>query len=478
MRTPVAVRRLAWSLVPDRLSLVHVFTVLLAGTLLANVGCKDLTSDPGLPAGTPDPSIYKTASGALGLRNGALLAMDAAISGYLEDSGLLSDELTDRNTHTSAGISLLSAGLVSDPLDERILPEGGTTGGSSYANLQNIRGAANIALQALVMYDTAASARATQRVLRGELYAVTGYVEILLADLFCNGIPLSTLNFQQDFTYASSSTWQQVDQDASAKLDSALQLASENDSVLNLARVLKGRAQLNLGHHAAAADDVALVPDTFQYRLTFNENLSTEPGLFNGQATVSDSEGGRGLSYRSSGDLRTATTVTCTPPDTRCPVDTLTTPTKYSAGGYTTFVVANGIEARLIQAEAQLQPATNPAGPWLATLNTLRTQAGLDPLTDPGATLSGTAVATARIALLFRERAFWLFLTGHRQGDLRRLLRQYGPQYASFQYQQQVYPSGLYTAPGTGRYGDAVNVPIPTAEYANPNYHGCLDRNP
>ena len=134
-------------------------------------------------------------------------------------------------------------------------------------------------------------------------------------------------------------------------------------------------------------------------------------------------------------------------------------------------LVADGIEAQLIQAEAQLQPASAPGGPWLTTLNQLRESIGLVDTTDPG-------TAAARVALLFHERAYWLFLTGHRQGDLRRLIRQYGsqPQFPEFRSDQQVYPTGLYPAPGTGRYGSDVTVPIPTTEYANPNYHGCRDR--
>ena len=39
------------------------------------------------------------------------------------------------------------------------------------------------------------------------------------------------------------------------------------------------------------------------------------------------------------------------------------------------------------------------------------------PTLDPGD-------AVGRENLLFRERAFWLFLTGHRMGDLRRLISQ------------------------------------------------------
>jgi hypothetical protein len=287
-----------------------------------------------------------------------------------------------------------------------------------------------------------------------------------------------------------------VYQHANALLDSALQLSPASDSVLNLARVLQGRAQLALGHYAAAADDVALVPTTFQYRLTFyNNNVNVGFGInfINSSGTVADRESSNGLPYRSSGDPRTATVVTCLSCGSS-ESDTLTMPVKYTGSGrYVPFVVANGIEARLIEAEAALQ--ANPAGAqWLTILNTLRTTctdaatcpdpapagtggvSGLAPLADSGATLTGDAAAAARVAELFHERAYWLFLTGHRQGDLRRLLRQY-KQYSAFRSQAQVYPTGLYPAPGSSLYGEDFTVPIPTSEYTNPYYHGCLNRN-
>jgi hypothetical protein len=138
-------------------------------------------------------------------------------------------------------------------------------------------------------------------------------------------------------------------------------------------------------------------------------------------------------------------------------------PAQYAINGFSPFTVANGIEARLIEAEAQLQPVNAPSGPWLATLNALRATVGLSDTTDPG-------TATARVSLLFRERAYWLFLTGHRQGDLRRLIRQYG------RNQDQVYPTGPYLAPGTGLYGTDVTTVIPLSEYVNPFFHGCLNR--
>ena len=69
------------------------------------------------------------------------------------------------------------------------------------------------------------------------------------------------------------------------------------------------------------------------------------------------------------------------------------------------------------------------------------------------------------------ERAKWLWLTGHRLSDLRRLVRQYG------RTQDQVFPTGqtIFGAP----YGSEVNLPIPFQERNNPNATSgaCLDRN-
>jgi hypothetical protein len=181
-------------------------------------------------------------------------------------------------------------------------------------------------------------------------------------------------------------------------------------------------------------------------------------------ATVADREGVNGIPYISSHDPRSAVVV-----------DTFylrSFPAKYQASlsgnGASPIVIASGIEARLIEAETQLQPADVPSGPWLQTLNNLRGTIGLSDTTDPGD-------AEGRISLLFSERAYWLFLTGHRQGDLRRLLREYGS-YPKFNDQSLVYPAGEYTASGTGVYGSDVVVPIPLAEYTNSLFHGCINR--
>jgi starch-binding outer membrane protein, SusD/RagB family len=110
-------------------------------------------------------------------------------------------------------------------------------------------------------------------------------------------------------------------------------------------------------------------------------------------------------------------------------------------------VVADGVEARLIEAEAALQAGN--AGRWLELHNALRADAvsimqrrvpnflslvpnaqNLLPLADPG--------AQQRVRTHFAERAFWLHPTGHRLGDLRRMMRQYG--FGA----EEVFPTGAY----------------------------------
>ena len=75
----------------------------------------------------------------------------------------------------------------------------------------------------------------------------------------------------------------------------------------------------------------------------------------------------------------------------------------------------------------------------------------------------------AAIDLLYRERAYWLWLTGHRLGDLRRLVRVYNRD------TEAVFPTGQLTAPLDGTYGSGTTVTVPFSERNNPNFQGCLD---
>lgn len=445
-------------------------------------GCKDLTGNPGLPAGTPNPATYNTPAGAFGMRNAAVYKFEQALPQYMLDAGLLTDELEDVGVNASPGTFIQNGGRITDPLDERILPQGVTV--LSYGNLQGVRELARQALGALATYDTAAADTLRGDTLRAELYALTGYAEIMLADLFCSGVPLSTLDFQHDFTYRPSSTTDQVYAAALANFDTALTLAYASDSIQNLARVGRGRAWLDRGQFDSAAAAVAQVPTGFEYQFVAalgrvaGGNLFGSGNFMNDIATVSDREGSNGLPFLSSHDPRTSvdTVATLAQNGTLLQVP-LTFPAKYgialSGSGYAPFILASGIEARLMEAEAALH--SNPTGStWVTILNTLRQQ---NPLTQALPTIVDPIDSTARVDTLFAERAAWLFFDGHRQGDLRRLLRQYS-QYPAFQSQQQVYPTGPYRAPGGGIYGTDVTVPIPPSEAANPLFHGCLNREP
>jgi hypothetical protein len=39
-----------------------------------------------------------------------------------------------------------------------------------------------------------------------------------------------------------------------------------------------------------------------------------------------------------------------------------------------------------------------------------------------------------------------------------------------------VYPTGSYFKGGT--YGHSIQLPVPNSERTNPNFTGCIDRNP
>jgi hypothetical protein len=420
-----------------------------------------------------------------------MLSFYNALSNYIVEAGLITDELESSTTGIGAGSILSNGTAVSNPLDERILSlsSGQLDGSLSYGLLQGTRGFTSQAIGMLATYDTSAADLTSQKIMRAELYALTGYSEIMLADLFCSGVPLSTLDFQRDFTYKAGSTKEEVYRAAVAKFDTALMLADTSTQIRNLARVGQGRARLNLGQYQAAADDVQSVPDGFNYQLSRGVNIQSsnywrvgcaELGKFNVDdnsglnctATISNREGGHGLPFISSGDPRSAGTPTFLNIKTD---STMLFPVKYQ--GYLTastltITVASGVEARLIQAEGALHGGD--ATTWLTILKTLHdTIPSLAALTDPG--LSSPKPDSARVALQFQERAEWLYLTGSRQGDMRRLLRQYGQYWTN---PDRLYPSGVYFALGAGRYGPDVTANIPASESVNPLFHGCLNRAP
>jgi hypothetical protein len=293
------------------------------------------------------------------------------------------------------------------------------------------------------------------------MFALTGFVENLAGEHFCNGIPFSDV-VNGEFIYGGPITVDSAFTRASAWADSAL-LYVEGDAggqVTNMARIVKARALLNRGQFAAAAVAVAAVPTDYEYLVTHSANtVVNELWSINvGQKryVVADVDGGTGLPFVSAGDPRVTTSGSGLSFDSQTP---FVGQTMY--GQFDPVALASGIEARLIEAEAALR--AGDAGSWLARLNAARaTRADLAPLDDP-------VDDAARVNLMFRERAFWMFGTGHRLGDLRRLIRQYG------RMAETIFPTGAY--PKGGNYSTDVNIPLSADEANNPQFVGCTDRN-
>jgi hypothetical protein len=461
---------------------------LLSMTLLSMTSltaCRDLVGNANLPAGTEEPSTYDTPAGALAQAASAQYLLQRELMDYVLMTGYLTDEFTITTKGTG-----ITGNASENALDTRELPEGNSStsinASGTYTQLQRLRGQARQARGMLAKYAPAVSPA-----VRARLYAYEAYADILLADLFCSGIPLSTLDFEKDFTYQPGSSTADVYQQAVMLLDTAETLAADSPSVQTLIQVSRGRALLGMGQYDQAAAAVASVAtgDAYHLKVLFSyTDLSRGSGSM--VATMSDAEGGNGLLYRSGDDPRTAwrslfiyTSFGYTA--TNYPnkyngfrsgqIHTDTIPVN-SVPDSIAFTMGDWIEARLIQAEAALHDGDVQG--WADILNSLRATAGptltpaigvIPPLPADSTT---NASAALRVDVLFHERAFWLFFTGHRNGDLRRLIRQYG------RVQDQVYPAGTYLngSSTTGLYGTDVAAPIPATESINPLFHGCLNR--
>ncbi len=336
-----------------------------------------------------------------------------------------------------------------------------------------------------------------------EMLSLAGYTYLFFAETYCSGVPVSHLDaVTGKITYGVPLTTRQLIDTAIARFDAALGVAATvtnatlKQTMTNLANVGKARALADSGDFAAAAVAVSAVPTSFAY-LSEHSEISTyeNNGVFNGNTqdrrySVADREGGNGFPFRSVIDPRT-------------PVRRRTAGSRNGFDGLTPqfnnfrfgdrkapIPLATGVEARLIEAEAALQTDTaNPSAAFFTALNDPRANPSsrsylnpspfsrTDTLTNPipvlpNLTAADDTAAGGAVNLLFNERARWLWLTAHRLGDLRRLIRQYG------RPANTVFPTGPYFKSNPSVYGPDVNMPVPITEQNNPNFRACLDRLP
>src|SRR5688572_25486141 len=315
---------------------------------------------------------------------------------------------------------------------------------------------------------------------------------ILMAENYCGAIPISREVSPGVFEYGSALTTTQLLERALVKADSALAIGLDTTTVgtaanrttqARLARIVRARALLNLNRPVDAGANLgeAEVPTTFQYFFKHSEVTGRQNnGTWLTTASVArfgvpDREGTNGLPFRSEGDVANANNDPRVGNARRTGAgvgfDGVTPQWIQSKHGKrdTLAIIADGVEARLIQAEVALRGGDYPTA--LTIMNALRSNtqlarlrgyvdAGQQPRTLPA--LLPAATLAAQEDQLFKERAYWMYLTSHRLGDLRRLVRDYG------RGAETVFPTGTYHKPGT--YGTDVNSPIPQAEDNNPNF--------
>lgn len=434
--------------------------VLPAGTLLAVIALSSCSTDT-LTVQNPDViavGAVDNATGAVAQRNGALRDFTDMFSGtqdgFIGSTGNMADEI-----------------LATDTFFDRLLPNERNANdnlpglSAFYRDMHRAR--AGAARAATVWARVKPASKDTL----SELYSLRGYVENFFAEAYCSGVPFSE-EVDGVSNFGESLTTTQMLQRSTASFDTALTNAV-SANLRSLAAVGRGRALLNLGQFAQAASAVSAVPTTFRYQ-TFHSGAT--PGQRNGlwtgtviassRYTVATNEGTNGYNFlQTPADPRMPWV-----PSTRIGFDGTTrnmpTQQKYPVEA-SPATLADGIEARLIELEARLQGGTQADREAVLTgLNTLRA-------TVPGLPALSTAPSAqaAMVDLFFRERAAWLWLTGHRLGDMRRLIRQYG------RAANTVFPVGPVITRAGSTYGTDVNYPVPFDETANPKFKGCIDRN-
>lgn len=381
--------------------------------------------------------------------------------GYVTVSAVFTDEMTQSDTYTSR----ISA-------DQRAQqpPLMGNVADQAFANLQTTRQTTALAAKTIA----ALSDQGANDPRIATIKALEGMAIVTLAEGFCGYVPLSERVNGVDAFGEPLSTGALLDQ-ALARLT----VAAAADGANNLVKVVKGRALLDKADFNGAAAAVAAIPTTYVWQIEHSDNSPQQWNAVyslgaNGRYTVADGEGGNGMPFRSALDPRVLWK------NSGAKGFDKQTPLYYDlryAGQSAPVALASGVEARLIEAEAALQSGQTDV--WLTRLNDLRAQLAtlmpilvpdwateidntpitarsLPPLADPG-------TPAARIDLLFRERAFWLYTTGHRLGDLRRLLRAPYNRPAT-----SVYPSGAFFKGGS--YGNDVALRIPFNENQNTKF--------
>jgi hypothetical protein len=216
-----------------------------------------------------------------------------------------------------------------------------------------------------------------------ESLSLEGYAFILLAESYCSGVPITKVDVSGMVLPGQPLSTQQLLDSAINRFTTALTIANSAGStyLANLALVGQARALLFKGNGslAAAATLVQNVPSDFEYRIFSSDNTDRQNnGVFElqyleGRWTQADKEGRNGLPFLSAGDPRTPFV------DLGAGFDgahEVYGSLKYPSRSAST-VLASGVEAELILAEAALSSNYGGANGTLDILNGLRANIGM-----------------------------------------------------------------------------------------------------
>jgi hypothetical protein len=426
-----------------RLSAVLALSVMATASVVA---CKDITSlaqeNPGALSGS---TLFVPGNAQL-IVNGAIGDFECAYARYVVGSGLFTDEL-------SVGIS----NTVNFDYDARRLLTNSTYGTANcgatpsttqqpgiYTPLSTSRATADTAAAYLEVWKDADVPNRTK--LLGQSYTYAGYSLILLGESMCS----AAINLGPEIQPAA------LFAEAKIRFDKAITAATAaNDAAtLNLARVGRARALLDLGgaaNLAAAAADAALVPATFVANTSPDAiNARRQNTLFinisqSSFSTVDTSFRNVLIPGGTTQDPRVA--VTDLARNGTATGSRLFLPAKASTNA-TPMRIASYAEAQLIIAENAA--STGDFNAAVTAINNARSRtAGLPTF----ALLPGATAASVK-AQIIEERRREFFVEGHRLGDLRRYGLPFTPAAgATYQY--------------GGVYGTQTCFPLPDVERIN-----------
>jgi len=360
---------------------------------------------------------------------------ECSLAQYIVATGLVGDELIDaqlsqagwdydRRTISPAFVAYSTAGCTSTQVP------------GYYTPISIARATADKILKSLEEWtDQEVTGRQD---LIAQAAAHAGYSLILLGETSCS----AALDAGPELTPT------QVLTEAEARFTKAITAAqaASNTDILNMARVGRARARIDLKKYADAKADAALVPDAYLHNANYSAANSRRENLINTQFF-------RGLYSSVDPSFRNLTVGGV--PDPRVVVvdagangqDRATRvwrSTKYPLIS-SPIPIASGDEAILLAAEADVE--TNNVAGAVAGINKLRAKVSLP-------TYAGGTQADVRTQLI-DERRRELFLEGQRLGDIIR-----------FKIPQSPAAGTAFPVKG-GVYGNQLCMPLPDVERNN-----------